>query len=697
MNKTLSSAIEYAARGWPCHPLKPGEKLPILKGWPTEASCDRHLLEEWFPEGTDRNLGIITGERSGLIVIDVDPRSGGEASFAEAEANFGKLPPTARVTTGSGGFHLYFRIPAGVTGLHDAHIPGEYPGIDLKAAGNLVAPPSIHPMTGQPYVWDTKDPIAEAPAWLVDAARKTRSNEFQRRTSSSLGGTSVTLIEGGRNNALTSMAGTLRARGNSEAEILALLLVFNRDRCFPPLGVSEVRDIARSIANYEPGSRHADTDVGNARRLVDSLAGRARFDHSSRSWYLFDGQVWRRDADGAIVRAAKAVGDQLLAAANAINDPDRRKPQIAFASRSQSHTRIKAMTDLAQSEAGVPIAATEFDRPAHLLNVANGTVDLRTGLLRPHERDDLLTRQINIAFDPNALCPTFEKFVSDIFQGDAELIEFVQRVFGYAATGETREQLFMVLHGDGANGKSTLLKAVSDALGPYAMHTPTETLLAHTGGASNDVARLMGARFVTASEADANQRLNESFIKQVTGDEPVTSRYLYGEFFTYTPVFKLVLATNALPQVNGNDPALFRRLRLIPFNRVFTADEQDKQLGSKLAAELPGILAWLVRGAVKWYAEGLNSPAAVLHAGAEFRADSDTVGTYIEDRCELIAEETVQATRLFQDYRRYTESGGRSPLNQTSFGRALTRRGILPVKRGASSFRAGIKLTSLAA
>lgn len=502
------------------------------------------------------------------------------------------------------------------------------------------------------------------------------------------------MIEGGRNNALTSLAGSLRSRGHSEHEILALLLIFNRDRCSPPLDESEVEDIARSIARYAVETRHPETDVGNARRLKDSLDGKGRFDHASRGWYLNDSQRWRRDSDGAIIRRAKRVGDDLLAAAQAINDPDHRKRQVAFAVKSQSQPRLRAMVELAQSEPGVPISADEFDRPPHLLNAPNGTIDLRTGKLRDHDRSDLLSKMIDTDFDPEATCPTFEAFVSGVFQGDAELVEFVQRLFGYAATGETREQIFMVFHGDGANGKSTLLKAISDTLGEYASHTPTETLLARSGGASNDVARLMGARFVTASEADSHQRLNDAFIKQVTGDEPMTARYLYGEFFTFHPVFKLALATNAMPAMNGADPALFRRLRLIPFNRVFSAAEQDKDLSRKLAAERQGILAWIVRGAVKWYAEGLTTPAAVLHAGAEFRADSDTVGAYLEDRCELADGNVIQASHLFGDYRRFTDNAGREPLNQTAFGRALTRRGIAAEKRAGSTFRIGIKLQS---
>jgi len=692
MNAMSTAAADYAEQGLAVLPLRPRSKVPATPHGKKDATSDPRKVADWFPPDTNRNIGILTGERSRLLVVDVDPRNGGDASFDRFERTYGTLPATKRAITGGGGFHLFFRLPENASGLSDHPSVADYEGVDIKCDGYVVAAPSVHPDTGKSYAWDAADlPIAEAPAHLIELARGGKRGKAAVPPSNGL------IREGGRNSAMCSLAGSLRARGLGEEAIRAALLAENQVRCDPPLDPSEVERIARSIARYTPESRHPDTDVGNARRLVDALNGKARFDHASRAWFKFDGRCWRRDADGAIIREAKSVGDQLLAEAQAINDHDSRKRQIAFALKAQASTRVRAMVELAQSELGIPVAADAFDRPSHLLNARNGTIDLRSGESLPHDPAHLLSRMVDIDYAADATCPTWERFVSEVFQSDAELIEFAHRVIGYCATGETREQLFLILHGDGANGKSTLLKAISDALGPYASHTPTETLTVRNGGQSNDVARLMGARFVTASEADSHQRLNEGFIKQVTGDEPITARYLYGEFFTFQPVFKLALATNALPAVNGADPALFRRLRLIPFNRVFSAAEQDKGLGAKLTSELPGILAWIVRGAVKWYANGLTTPAAVLHAGVEFRADSDTVGAYIEDRCELAAGEVIQASHLFGDYRRFTDNAGRDPLNQTAFGRALTRRGITAEKRCGSAYRVGIKLRTIAA
>lgn len=687
------AAVWMAERlGWHVFPVGADKRpFPGTHGC-LDATDDVKRVRTMFAAHPGANVAVATGSASGLFVVDVDVKNGvGWTGLEAFQRRYGSLPETLAIDTPSGGKHFLFAYPDGVRVANKGNL--DKLQIDVRGDGGYVlAPPSLL-RSGGSYRVAHDVPIAAASPALL--ARLTKGTGAPAGAAASPVAGAIT--EGGRNSELCSIAGTLRRRGGNEQAIIGALHSFNEALCEPPLDATEVEGIARSVVRYAPESRHPETDVGNARRLVDALDGTARYEHASRSWFLFDGRHWERDGDGAIIRAAKGVGDHLLADAHAINDPDRRKGKIAFAVRSQSHARIRAMVELCQSETGIPVAMTAFDRAPHLLNVANGTVDLRSGQLLPHDRADLLTRMIDLNFNPEARCPEFEKFVSGIFQGDKELIEFVHRVIGYCATAETREQLFLILHGEGANGKSTLLKVLADALGPYAAHTPTETLLVKNGGQSNDVARLAGARFVTASEADAHQRLNESFIKQVSGDEPMTARFLYGEFFTFRPVFKLALATNALPTVNGADPALFRRLRLIPFNRTFTAKEQDRELGAKLAAELPGILAWIVAGAVKWYADGLTTPSAVLHANDEFKADADTVGTYLEDRCELATGEVIQAGHLFRDYRSFTEQAGRASLNQTGFGRALTQRGVAAEKRGGTAYRTNIKFRSLAA
>ena len=686
MNAVSAAAADYAGQGMAVIPLRPRSKVPATLHGKKDATSDPEQVEAWFPPDTNRNIGILTGERSRLLVLDIDPRNGGDASFERFERTYGPLPATKRAITGGGGFHLFFGLPAGAAGLSDRPNVADYKGLDVKCDGYVVAAPSVHPDTGKAYAWEADVPIADAPAHLIELARGGK----RIKSAAPMSGRAVE--EGGRNDTLFRMASGLRARGLSPEAIFAAVQAENTARCVPPLDADEVERIVQSAMRYDPGSDHADTELGNARRLVDALDGDARFEPASRDWFCWDGRRWARDDEGQITRQAKRVVDGLLSGAKLVNDPDTSKRCMAFAFKSQTAARISGMTELAKTEPGVPIKFDAFDRQPHLLNVANGMVDLRTGELLPHDRTAFATHVIDIEYDPAAACPVFEGFIADVLAHDPELVEYVQRAVGYAATGETREQCFFVLHGEGANGKSTALNAVRSVLGSYGKHTPTDTLTVKSGGASNDLARLAGTRFVTASEANADQRLADALLKQVTGDEPIVARFLFKEFISFRPTFKLFLATNQLPQVNGNDPAIWRRIRTIPFTRVFAPEEQDRQLADKLAAEQAGILAWIVRGAVNWYRHGLPTPAAVVAANAEYRADMDSVGQFIDERCELAADAAASAQTLYGSYRHHSNDNGRSPVSTTMFGRTLSKRGFPPDKRGGVQYRVGLQL-----
>ncbi len=687
MSARFIAAMKYADLQIPLIPLKPRSKIPATAHGKKDASTDPALIAGWFPSDTDRNIGILTGERSGLVVVDVDIRNDGQAGFERLERTYAKLPDTMRVKTGGGGFHLYFRLPPGTTGVGDhTHVAG-FRGVDVKADGYVVAPPSIHP-SGGVYELEVDAPMAEAPGWLIELAR---TGKRIKNVASASGNT---ILEGGRNESLFKSACGHRARGMLPEVILAAVQAENIARCVPPVDADEVERIVQSAMRYEPGSEHAETELGNARRLVDLMAGAARYETASRDWFVWDERRWGRDDEGQVSRLAKRVVDDLLSAAKLVNDPDTFKRRVAFAHKSQSAARITGMTELAKTEPGVPIKFDAFDRQPHLLNVANGMIDLRTGALVPHDRTAFATHVLDVAYDAAATCPAFERFVADVLDHDPELIAYVQQAIGYAATGETREQCFFVLHGEGANGKSTFLNAIRSVLGTYSKHTPTDTLVAKAGGASNDLARLAGTRFVTASEANADQRLADALLKQVTGDEPIVARFLFKEFISFRPTFKLFLATNQLPQVNGNDPAMWRRIRTIPFTRVFAPEQQDRGLAEKLAAEEAGILAWIVRGAVAWYRDGLSTPAAVQAANADYRSEMDSVGQFIDEKCEIAPSACVSASALYSSYRFHSNDNGRPPVNLTVFGRALSTRGFAAEKRSGAKYRVGLALRS---
>ncbi|MEM1132751.1 MAG: phage/plasmid primase, P4 family [Pseudomonadota bacterium] len=686
MSSFASAAIDYAKRGLPVVALRPRSKIPATRHGKNDATTNVEQIESWYEEDGSRNVGILTGEQSRLIVVDIDPRNDGDTSFERLERTFGKLPNTMSAKTGGDGRHLYFSVPAETIGLRDRPNVAGYTGVDLKAGGYVVAAPSIHE-SGNAYCWESEAEVADAPSWLIDLACGQQRIKPAAKT---FGGS---VYDGTRNDTLFRMACSLLSKGLSDDAIRAAVLAENETCCVPPMETDEVEAILKSIKRYERGSEHPDTDLGNARRLVDKLDGNARYEASAKAWFVWDGARWLRDNEGAIVRHAKKVVDEMRASAKLIDDAVFRGKRISFAHKSQSSPRISAMIELAKTEPGIPINFSAFDRQPHLLNVANGMVDLRSGELLPHDREAFATHMIDIEYDPEAACPTFDRFVDDILVHDKELNEYVQQAAGYSATGETREQCLFFLIGEGANGKSTLLNTLRGVLGPYGKHTPTETLIAKTSAASNDLARLAGSRLVTGSEANADQRLADGLVKQITGDEPIVARFLFKEFIEFRPSFKIWLATNQLPHMNGSDSAIFRRLRIIPFNRNFTTDEQDRELSQKLEAEKPGILAWIVRGAMDWYENGLQTPRAVAEATAGYRSEMDTVGQFLEERCEIASGAAISSSSLYEIYRKHSNDTGRSPVSQTMFGRTLSAKGFRAEKRrGGIKYRVGLKL-----
>lgn len=433
-------------------------------------------------------------------------------------------------------------------------------------------------------------------------------------------------------------------------------------------------------------------DLGNARRLVKKHGENIRFSHDAGKWFCWDGRRWAMDETGEIFRNAKTVVDDMLKSAvtmrkSAEKSSDEAAVELAkvferHAVSSGNHQRIKAMIAQARSEPRVTILAGNLDANAWLFNCANGTINLHTGELRPHNRDDLISKISEVAYNPDAACPMWEKFIADIFQGDEELICFVQSAAGYTLTGDTREQVFFILHGCGSNGKSTFVGALRDIFGNYETKTSTDTLIEkNNSNNSNDVAALRGARFVSTIETSAGRRLAEALVKELTGQDAVTARFLYKEYFTFMPVFKLWLACNHVPVIQGQDHGIWRRVRLVPFGVQFQDAEEprgpykDKALPEKLKAESEGILMWLVRGCLDWQKNGLPAAKAVKTATGKLQQDMDVLGGFLAECCVFERQAFVTAKDLYSAYCRWAEDNGEKPLSQRWFGLRLSERG----------------------
>jgi putative DNA primase/helicase len=328
------------------------------------------------------------------------------------------------------------------------------------------------------------------------------------------------------------------------------------------------------------------------------------------------------------------------------------------------------MIALAQFQPGIAITPDDLDNDIWLLNVHNGTINLKTGQLRPHSRDDLITRLAPVEYDPQAACPTFERFLERILPSEA-LRQFVQWAIGYALTGDVSEQALFVQYGPGGdNGKSTLLETIMALMGDYGLTTPAETLMERpSGSVPNDVARLKGSRFVAASESDAGHRLAENTVKRLTGNDTITARFMRAEWFDFRPTHKIFLATNHRPEVRGGgSKSIWDRIKLVPFDVRIPESEQDKKLPEKLRAELPGILAWAVRGCLEWQRGGLEPPVEVELATADYREEMDPLADFFDDELFFGPDEWIESGNLWDTYLAWAERNGQAPSGRTPFG-----------------------------
>jgi len=436
------------------------------------------------------------------------------------------------------------------------------------------------------------------------------------------------------------------------------------------------------------------TDLENARRFAGAYGESVRWVAKWRHWLVWDGQRWRPDDTGDVPRRAKELVRGLYESASKVKDSAKRRQQIVHARAAQQAGRIGGMLELAKSEPGITVIPDRLDTDPWLLNVENGTLDLRCGELRSHRGEDLITKLAPAAYEPQATCPTWEAFLKRVLAGDDQLIHWLQKVVGYSLTGDAREQCLFIAWGLGANGKSTLFNTVAGVVGGYAQHTPTSTLLVKRSETiPNDLARLYGARLVTAAEAECNRDLAEALVKQLTGGDKVAARFLHGEFFEFVPKFKVFLGVNQRPTIRGTDHAIWRRIRLIPFTVTISEEEQDKELPEKLRGEKAGILRWAVEGCLAWQREGLKAPKAVTDATTEYRDEMDTVGPFLDECCTRDPASEVPVGKLYDAYSDWCVTNGDRPMSKRDFGARLTEKGLERGRRKGGRFWRGLAVT----
>lgn len=442
-------------------------------------------------------------------------------------------------------------------------------------------------------------------------------------------------------------------------------------------------------------------DVANAELYAAANRGKLLYVTEHKTWLLWDGNRWSSCNSGEEIDAAKKVGKLLVKEAGRLlseGEDAQGRQLLARGTQAQQEARIKAMINLASSEAGMRIGAADLDNDPLLLGVRNGVVHLKSGALLSPNQEMLITKSCNAAFDPEAACSRWLQFLRDIFPNDPETIESVQRLLGYTLTGLNTEEKIIICIGYGSNGKSVFGNVVHTIMGDYSQQSAGSLLVARRlGDASprDDIAALAGCRYVGINETQAGDTLDAQVVKMLAGREPITARNLYSGQFTFVPQFTPWLRTNHKPIVRDTDDGIWRRLIVLPFARKFTEAEQDPALESKLMKEQDGILGWMIEGAQKY----LNQPQdrlklsqTIKSNGLEYRTDSDLLGQFLDERTEPCTLGRVIQSLFFAEWRAWCAQNGIRPTAKRSFTRMLVERGYGEAKSGAIRFYCGLEL-----
>jgi putative DNA primase/helicase len=715
---SAKAAARYIKRGWAPVPIPARQKGPRISDW-------QHLrigledIPRYFNNG--QNVGIINGKASGgLVTVDLD-----RPEAVDLAGRF--LDPTLTSGRASAPDSHWWYVSPGLEHRAFEGIPksaSEGTILELRSTDHqTVVEPSVHP-SGERYRWSRGglEPVE------IDAENLTNAGQYLATAAliaCHLPESKERKGGGGRYHYALALSGYLLRHGVTAEEAERLLRAawdargwhgMERHRKSSYAGIERAaRDTAEKLRRGDPATggralegmvqglprKIADflgwerfslregrgtylcNDAGNAERLADRHGANLRYCHPWGKWLVYNGTRWHVDDRGAVVRLAKDTARSIFEEAKEAPDDETAKQLGKWANSSLSESKLRAMLSLAQSEPGIPVLPEEMDAGSDLLNVLNGTIDLETGELREHRREDLITKVAPVEYDPSAGAPLWAQTLERVLPSPA-VRSFFKKLTGYALTGDVSEQILAVLYGTGANGKSTVLNALLTVLGDYGMQAAPDLLVAKKGSHPTELADLFGMRFVASIEVEDGSRLAESLVKQLTGGDRVKARRMRQDFWEFEPTHKVLMACNHKPQVRGTDNAIWRRIRLVPFTETIPPAEQDRNLPDKLRAEASGILAWAIEGCLEWRREGLQAPEAVRQATGAYRAEMDVLGAFLRDCCELCAEYNVAAKDLYAAYKFWCEENGERPETQRRLGSRLTERGGFERYRGGS-------------
>jgi putative DNA primase/helicase len=640
-------------------------------------------LTGWFGNGEVRNLWVLCGRISRLLILDLDNQTAlgwWRTHLSTYDLDLDTLP---YVQT-SRGRHYWFRTPAGVEVPHWTNKRDDERHFEVRGDGlGTICPPSTH-ATGYEYEWIGGGPT-DAPEIDLDqlgafakptpdadlaTSPRTTTDDPQppHRMIERQAAKVASATEPGRNHALNDAAlhlGHYTPHLLSEGDVTtALVGAAKVNGLWDDDGERAVLATIRSglragmrEPRQKPNPNEHLTDLGNGRRLVNQHGRDLRFVPPWRDWLVWSNRGWTRDATLEVHRRAKATALAIYAeTAEPGLDADQRKAIFNWAKQSESEFRVKAMLAMAQSEPGIAIQIEQLDQDPWLFSTQLGVIE-RDGTLRPHNRDDLITKLSPVVYDPDARCPRWLAFLDHAMDGDQEMVSFLQRAVGYSMTGITSEKCLFVIHGPTDTGKTVFVETVRALMGEYGHAMKDDALLMSKrgyGGNNDDIADLRGVRFASLSETPDGARLNSALVKQLTGGGVMRAMRKYEHAFEFTPTTTFWIDTNHRPHVSADDDAMWNRVRLIPFGVVVSKDQIDRHLPQRLHDELPGILNWALAGRAEWVASGLNPPQKVMAATEEYRESEDTLARFLADECQHAPGHVEGAATLLQAYRAYS-------------------------------------------
>lgn len=640
MSNNLNYALAYARKGLNVFPCS-GKKPLTVHGF-KDATRDESKIKNWWQEHPEANIGIACGSVSGITVLDIDPRNGGDTH----NGKISNLPKTPKVTTGGGGYHLYFKYNGSSSGVIDR-------GLDLQSDGKyVIAPPSIHPETNKPYEWDNElkigaIPFADAPDLKLE--KKELSSEPD-----------ADIPEGQRDDTLFRRGCSMRRSGFSPEAIENALLEENRKKCNPPLPEYEVRRTARSASRYKPTESFVSTETIETTTSNGTLQDKEKPKFNSR-----------RVAESIAQKQLIFSGEEFYQYETGCYRPINRKKIIKHITSTIGEQQTKKQTEeiLYFLESDVYIEEDRLNDIKYM-NLKNGLFDLRTRELLPHSPDIYSTIQLNVSYDLNAKCSKWIKALLEIFKGDEFKMETLQEFFGLCLTKETKHNKALMCIGEGNNGKSVVLKTLEVLLGKDNFsNIPLERF-----DNANYIANLFGKLANISIETNAKGAVYDSNFKAITSGDSIEAEKKFRQPFSFRPFSKLIFAMNNLPRVDDKTNAFFNRLLILKFDREFTEQEQNKTLSQELAQELDGIFLWTLEGLKNLENRGYFRRNEEMEGLIrEYRRENNNVLVFVDEACGLDPNAETEKNTLYEAYKRYCQDNGYKSLSKKKFGMELAK------------------------